>query len=201
MEDGSSQCSHFITLALLSDTRISSKYHQSLLMSLNLKREKTVPQCVAWRQLLASVQLLRAGSGYEEAMEWKGCLVGCSVQASLQGKGFGDWTAGHKGWDYGPVHQQAHHHCGGSPRKQLSEITDVSGTDLSRGQAGSTEQAQRKLVLFCLVIRLLRLYGWKSVLSRMTTTVWYISLACQNTNQFQSISTPEMAASRNSIFP
>lgn len=47
MEDGSSQCSHFITLALLSDTRISSKYHQSLLMSLNLKREKTVPQCVA----------------------------------------------------------------------------------------------------------------------------------------------------------
>lgn len=72
MKDGSSQCSHFITLALLSDTRIASKYHQSLLMSLNLKR-KIVPQCVAWRQLLASVQLLCAGSGNEEAMEWKGC--------------------------------------------------------------------------------------------------------------------------------
>lgn len=72
MEDGSNQCSHFIALALLSDTRIASKYHQSLLMSLNLKR-KIVPQCVAWRQLLASVQLLCAGSGNEEAMEWKGC--------------------------------------------------------------------------------------------------------------------------------
>lgn len=46
MEDGSNQCSHFIALALLSDTRIASKYHQSLLMSLNLKR-KIVPQCVA----------------------------------------------------------------------------------------------------------------------------------------------------------
>lgn len=157
MEDGSSQCSHFITLALLSDTRIASKYHQSLLMSLNLKR-KIVPQCVAWRQLLAFFSCSVLDQAMKKQWSGKGVLwVVQPVQASLQGKGFGDWTAGHKGWDYSPVHQQAHHHGGGSLRKQLSEITDVSGTDLSRGQAGSTEQAQRKLVLSCLVIHLLRL--------------------------------------------
>lgn len=83
------------------------------------EKKKTVPQCIAWRQLLAFLELLfwnkqQKSNGIERVPcgLFNQCKH-CCKEEDL------DWTVGHQGWHYSPVHQETCHCCGSSCRKQL----------------------------------------------------------------------------------